>query len=153
MEEYTPKVMQYIKDPKNMGVIKDADGVGTVGNPTCGDVMKVYIKVAKRPCKSQIPKNKLQINSKSQISNSKPYEEYIEDIKVQTLGCGAAIATSSIITEMIKGKSLDEALKVSNKDVVNALGGLPKVKYHCSILAEEGIRKAIEDYRSRMNNK
>lgn len=124
---YSKKVMKYFMHPKNMGIIKDADGVGTVGNPRCGDVMKVYIKVKTRG------KN----------------VEYIDDIKVQTLGCGAAIASSSMMTEMVKGKSLGDALKLTDKEVAAELGGLPPVKLHCSVLAEEGIRKAIENYRSK----
>lgn len=158
MEQYSKKVMEYFTRPKNMGVIKDADGVGTVGNPRCGDVMKVYIKVGKRLLKisnfQSFDKLRTGFPISNKISNfksqkSEKTEEYIEDIKVQTLGCGAAIATSSIATEMVMGKSLEEALKVSNKQVADALGGLPKVKYHCSVLAEEGIKKAIEDYKKR----
>ena len=129
---YSPKVMKYFTNPKNMGKIEDADAIATVGNPKCGDVMKVFLKIAKR-------KNK---DGKT--------EEYIKDIKVQTLGCGAAIATSSIATELVKGKSLEEAWKLSNKTVIEELGGLPKVKYHCSVLAEDGIKKAIEIYRSKV---
>jgi len=159
---YSKEVMKYFKNPKNIGVIKDADGVGTVGNPRCGDVMKVYLKIGRRPVSGS---TKSQILNPKQISNSnvqnskklKSYklqadEEYIKDIKVQTLGCGAAIATSSIATEMVKGKSLDEALKITNKDVAEALGGLPPVKMHCSLLAQEGIQKAIEDYKLRIMN-
>lgn len=129
---YSKNVMKYFTNPKNIGVISNADAVSTVGNPKCGDVMKVYIKVAKR--------------FKDKKQNEKT-EEYIKDIKVQTLGCGAAIATSSIATEMVKGKSLDEALKITNKEVAEMLGGLPKVKYHCSVLAEDGIKSAILKYR------
>jgi len=125
---YSKNVMKYFKNPKNIGVISDADSVTTVGNPKCGDVMKVYIKIGKR------------------LKNSKQ-EEYIKDIKVQTLGCGAAIATSSIATEMVKGKSLNEALKITNNEVAEKLGGLPKLKYHCSILAEDGIKSAILKYK------
>jgi len=137
---YSKEVMKYFTKPKNIGVIKNADGVGTVGNPRCGDVMKVYIKVAERPCKCRMQ------NSECRM------EDYIKDIKVQTLGCGAAIATSSIATEMVNGKSLDEALKLTNKEVAKALGGLPPVKMHCSLLAEQGIKKAIEDYKARIKN-
>lgn len=126
---YSKKVMQYFTHPKNMGVIKNASAIATVGNPKCGDVMKVYLKVESR---------------KSKTKNQN--EEYIKDIKVQTLGCGAAIATSSIATEIVKGKTLDEAMKLTNKEVAKKLGGLPKVKYHCSVLAEQGIKKAIEKY-------
>jgi nitrogen fixation NifU-like protein len=128
---YSKNVMKYFTNPKNIGVISDADAVSIVGNPKCGDVMKVYIKVASRPL----------------ISKNSKTEEYIKDIKVQTLGCGAAIATSSIATEMVKGKSLNEALKITNKEVAEKLGGLPKLKYHCSILAEEGIKSAILKYK------
>ena len=135
---YSKKVMDYFLHPKNIGVIKNADGIGTVGNPRCGDIMKIYIRVGKRvPLKAQSSKLKAQ------------KEEYIKDIKVQTLGCGAAIATSSIITEMVKGKNLDDALKVSNLDVAKELGGLPPVKMHCSLLAKEGIESAIKDYRKK----
>jgi len=123
---YNKKVLKYFRHPKNIGRIKNPDGVGTVGNPTCGDIMKIYIKVGQK--------------------NGK---EFIKDIKVETLGCGAAIATSSIATELIKGKSLDQALKLTNKAVASALGGLPKIKMHCSVLAEEGIKKAIENYQKK----
>lgn len=114
--------MEHFRNPKNLGEIEDADGVGTVGNPNCGDVMKMYIK----------------------IKNDK-----IADIKFQTLGCGAAIASSSIATELVKGKSLDEALKLSSREIAEQMGKFPPAKYHCSVLAEEGIKKAIEDYRSK----
>jgi nitrogen fixation NifU-like protein len=114
--------MKHFSDPQNVGVIEDADGVGKVGNPTCGDVMEMYIKV----------KN-----------------DRVEDVKFRTFGCGAAIATSSIATEMIKGKTLDEAVKLSNKAVAEALGGLPAQKMHCSNLAADAVRAAIEDYWSK----
>ena len=123
---YNKKVLRYFRHPKNIGRIKNPDGIGTVGNPICGDIMKVYIKVGQ-----------------------KNGNYYIKDIKVETLGCGAAIATSSIATELIKGKSLDQALKLTNKAVADALGGLPKIKMHCSVLAEEGIKKAIESYKKK----
>lgn len=147
---YSKEVMKYFKNPKNIGVIKDADGIGTVGNPRCGDVMKVYLKVGQRPI---LGKSKIQItndkkNPKFKLQTIKKQEKYIKDIKVQTLGCGAAIATSSVITEMVKGKTLEEALKISNQAVTKKLGGLPAAKLHCSVLAEQGIRAAIEDYRS-----
>lgn len=119
---YTEKVMELFMNPKNVGRIEDADGIGEVGNPKCGDVMKIYIKVK---------------------------DGIIEDIKFETFGCAAAIATSSMVTEMVKGKTLEEALKVTNKDVAEALGGLPPQKIHCSLLAEEGIKAAIEDYYKR----
>lgn len=124
---YSEKVMDHFKNPRNMGEIKDPSGVATVGNPTCGDIMRMFIKVGKR-------------------TNG---QEYIEDAKFQTLGCGAAIATSSMATEMIIGKNLDEALSLSNKAVAEALGGLPPVKMHCSVLAEEAISKAIENYKQK----
>jgi nitrogen fixation NifU-like protein len=119
---YTEKVMDHFRNPRNMGVIDDADGVGEVGNPTCGDMMRITIKVK---------------------------DDHLEDIKFQTLGCGAAVATSSIVTEMAKGLTIDEALAISNKDVAEELGGLPTQKMHCSNLAADGLHKAIEDYRSR----
>jgi nitrogen fixation NifU-like protein len=119
---YTEKVMDHFRNPRNVGKIENPDGVGKVGNPTCGDVLHLYIKVT---------------------------DDRIEDVKFETFGCAAAIATSSIATEMIKGKKLDEALRISNKVVAEALDGLPPAKMHCSMLAEEAIKKAIEDYRSK----
>jgi nitrogen fixation NifU-like protein len=119
---YSEKVMDHFKNPRNLGEIEDADGVGTVGNPNCGDVMKIYIKV----------------------KNDK-----VDDIKFQTLGCGAAIASSSIATELVKGKSIKEALKLTSKEIAEQMGKFPPAKYHCSILAEEGIKKAIEDYKKK----
>jgi nitrogen fixation NifU-like protein len=123
---YTEKVMDHFRNPRNVGKIENPDGVGKVGNPTCGDVLHLYIKVK---------------------------DDRIDDVKFETFGCAAAIATSSIATEMIKGKRLDEALKISNKAVAESLDGLPPAKMHCSLLAEEGIRKAIEDYRSKQKAK
>ncbi|HHV19744.1 MAG TPA: Fe-S cluster assembly scaffold protein NifU [Thermoanaerobacterales bacterium] len=117
---YNEKVMDHFSNPRNVGEIPDADGVGTVGNPVCGDIMKIFIKVK---------------------------DNTIEDIKFKTFGCGAAIATSSMVTEMVKGKSLDEALKVNNKLVAEALGGLPPVKMHCSNLAADALHEAINDYK------
>jgi len=119
---YTEKVKDHFFHPRNVGEIKDADGVGTVGNPTCGDVMSIYIKVK---------------------------DEKIGDIKFKTFGCAAAIATSSILTEMAKGKTLNEALKITRDDVAHELGGLPAIKLHCSNLAADALKKAIEDYRSK----
>jgi nitrogen fixation protein NifU and related proteins len=116
---YSEKVMDHFMHPRNVGEIPDADGIGQVGNPICGDIMKMYIKVK---------------------------DNVITDVKFQTFGCGAAIATSSMATEMIKGKSLEEALKLTNKVVAEALGGLPAVKMHCSVLAEEAVQAAINDY-------
>ncbi|MCM8767742.1 MAG: iron-sulfur cluster assembly scaffold protein [Candidatus Omnitrophica bacterium] len=127
--DYTEKVLEYFRNPKNMGRIENPDGVGKVGNPICGDVMWIYIKVGK----------------------NENGEEIIEDIKFETFGCGAAIATSSVVTELAKGKTLKEAEKISNKDVVEFLGGLPPIKKHCSLLAEQGLQAAINDYRTRKN--
>ena len=120
---YSAKVMEHFSNPHNVGEIKDADGVGEVGNPKCGDIMRMYIKVD---------------------------NDVITDVKFMTFGCGAAIATSSMATEMVKGKSLEEALKLTNKAVAEALDGLPPVKMHCSVLAEEALRSAISDYYKRM---
>jgi nitrogen fixation NifU-like protein len=119
---YSEKVMDHFRNPRNVGRIENADGVGQVGNPICGDVMTIYLKIE---------------------------DGIIKDAKFETFGCGAAIATSSIATELIKGKTLEEALKVTNRVVVEALDGLPKNKIHCSVLAEEAIKKAIEDYLQR----
>jgi len=116
---YTDRVLDHFRNPRNMGEIPDADGVGTVGNPVCGDLMSIYIKVK---------------------------DNRIEDIKFKTFGCGAAIATSSMITELAKGKSLDEAMKISRGDVADNLGGLPPIKMHCSNLAADGLHAAIQDY-------
>jgi len=119
---YSDKVMEHFRNPKNMGEIKDADGVGTVGNPVCGDIMTIYIKVK---------------------------DDKIADIKFKTFGCGAAIATSSMITELAKGKTLDEALKITRDDVADELDGLPPIKMHCSNLAADALREAIKDYRKK----
>jgi nitrogen fixation NifU-like protein len=116
---YSEKVMEHFKNPRNVGEIENPDGVGHVGNPICGDIMELYIKVK---------------------------DDIIVDAKFRTFGCGAAIATSSMVTEIVKGKSIEEALKISNKAVVEALDGLPAVKMHCSVLAEEALKSAIEDY-------
>ncbi|MFA5125128.1 MAG: iron-sulfur cluster assembly scaffold protein [Patescibacteria group bacterium] len=124
---YTEKVMDHFSHPRNQGVIKDADGIGQVGNPVCGDVMKVYIKV----------------------EPDKKGEDAIGDIKFETLGCGAAIATSSMLTEMVKGKTIAEALKVGKLDIANELGGLPEAKLHCSILAHDALAAAVKDYESK----
>ena len=123
---YSKKVLQHFRHPKNMGVIKNPDGMATVGNPVCGDVMKIFIKVGSKN------------------------NEYIKDIKFQTLGCAAAIATSSIITELIKNKTLAYAMKLTNADIAKALGGLPKVKLHCSVLAAEALKKAIGNYQGKL---
>jgi len=121
-QAYSDKVMDHFLNPRNVGEISDASGIGSVGNPICGDVMKMFIKVE---------------------------NGVIVEARFKTYGCGAAIATSSMVTEMVKGKRLDEALNISNKAVADALGGLPAVKMHCSVLAEEALRAAIEDYRQR----
>lgn len=121
---YTPKVMEAFKNPHNYGKIKNADGVGQVGNPVCGDVMKLYIKISK--------------NQKNQ--------EIIKDIKFETFGCVAAIATSSMVTDLAKGKTIANALKISKDDIVKKLGGLPSVKYHCSILAVDALKEAVKNY-------
>lgn len=124
---YSKKVMEHFSKPHNQGTIKNADGVGTVGNPTCGDIMKLYIKVAK----------------------NKTDEEYIDDIKFETLGCGAAIATSSMVTDLAKGKTLKEAEKITRQNVADELEGLPPTKMHCSNLATDALHKAIEDYKNK----
>jgi nitrogen fixation NifU-like protein len=122
---YSEKVMDHFMNPRNVGDIADADGVGTEGNPTCGDVMKISIKVS---------------------------GGRIVDAKFRTFGCGAAIAVSSMITEMVKGKTLDEALAISKETVADELGGLPPQKMHCSNLGSDALRKAIEDYRSKQGS-
>ena len=119
---YSEKVMDHFTNPRNVGEIENADGIGEIGNAKCGDIMKMYLK----------------------IDNG-----IITDAKFKTFGCGAAIATSSMATEMIKGKSIDEALTLTNKAVIEALGGLPAVKVHCSVLAEEAVKSAIQDYYDR----
>ncbi len=123
MINYNKKVMEYFMKPKNAGKIKNADGIGRVGNMQCGDIMYVFIKIRKKGKK-----------------------EFIKDIKFQTLGCPAAIATSSAVTELAKGKTIDNAIKVTNKNVIKKLGSLPPIKYHCSLLAEEALGEAIYDY-------
>ena len=121
--DYTEQVMDHFMHPRNMGEMEDASGVGTVGNAKCGDIMRIYIKVE---------------------------NDVITDVKFKTFGCGAAIATSSKATEMVKGLTLAEAEKLTNKMVMEALGGLPPVKVHCSVLAEEALHAAIQDYRERL---
>ena len=121
---YSKKVLEHFMHPHNQGEIKNPDGTGIVGNPTCGDVMKIYIKV-----------------------KNKKTQEVISDIKFETLGCASAIATSSMVTDLAKGKTLTEALKISRDDVAEALEGLPPIKMHCSNLASEALTAAIEDYR------
>lgn len=119
---YSDKVLDHFSNPRNVGELPDADGVGEVGSPACGDIMKMYIKVDRG---------------------------VISDIRFKTFGCGAAVATSSMATELIKGKSIEDALKLTNKAVVEALEGLPPVKLHCSVLAEQAIKSAISDYYTR----
>lgn len=131
---YSKKVLDHFRNPQNMGEIKNPDGVATVGNPVCGDVMRLYIKVGKKPSFAKASKGK---------------EGYIKDIKFQTLGCAAAIAVSSILTTMVKGKPLKDVRKITNKTVIDALGGLPKAKIHCSVLVADALKKAIEDYRQK----
>lgn len=121
---YSKKVMDHFSHPRNVGEIAEADGVGEVGNPVCGDIMKIFIKVK---------------------------DNIIEDIKFNTFGCGAAIATSSMVTELAKGKTVDEALQLTNKAVAEALDGLPPVKMHCSNLAADGLKAAIVDYKKKHN--
>ncbi len=123
--DYTSKVIDYFRNPRNMGEIKNPDGIGKVGNPVCGDTMWIYITVK---------------------------DDIITDCKFKTFGCVAAIATSSVLTELAKGKTLDKALEITNKDVADELGGLPAIKMHCSLLAEEGLRSAIDDYRKKSSN-
>lgn len=119
---YSKKVIDHFQNPRNQGKIENPDGVGQVGNPVCGDIMKVYIKVK---------------------------DNKISDIKFETLGCGAAIATSSMITELARGKTLEEAVKISRQDIADELGGLPAVKMHCSNLAADALKKAVEDYKKK----
>ncbi|MFC1871560.1 Fe-S cluster assembly scaffold protein NifU [Chloroflexota bacterium] len=122
---YNEKVMEHFRNPRNVGEMENPDGVGHVGNPVCGDIMELYIKVN---------------------------DNNITDAKFKTFGCGAAIATSSMVTELVKGKSISEALEISNRAVAEALDGLPPVKMHCSVLAEEALKSAIEDYLSKSKN-
>ena len=124
MALYTETVMDHFTHPRNLGEIPDADGVGEVGNAKCGDIMKMYLKIK---------------------------DNRIEDAKFETFGCGSAIASSSMATELIKGKTIEEALAVTNKQVVDALGGLPAYKLHCSVLAEESIKAAVKNYYDRNN--
>lgn len=120
--KYTERLLEHFRNPRNVGVIEDADGVGRVTSPVCGDIMGLYIKVK---------------------------DEKIVDVKFQTFGCAAAIASSSVLTELIKGKTINETLEITNKRIIDTLGGLPEEKVHCSVLAEDGVKKAIEDYKLR----
>ncbi|MBP5159781.1 MAG: Fe-S cluster assembly scaffold protein NifU [Lachnospiraceae bacterium] len=122
MALYSEKVMEHFRNPRNVGVIENADGVGEVGNAKCGDIMKMYLKIE---------------------------DDIIKDVKFETFGCGSAIASSSMATEMIKGKPVSEAMKLTNKAVAEALDGLPDYKMHCSVLAEEAIKSALDDYHSK----
>ena len=126
MSLYTDKVMDHFEHPRNVGVIEDADGIGEVGNPLCGDIMKMYLKID---------------------------DDIITDVKFETFGCGSAIASSSMATELIKGKPVSEALQLTNKAVAEALDGLPDYKMHCSVLAEEAIKNALDDYHSKQAKK
>ena len=119
---YSEKVLDHFRNPRNVGEIEDADGVGTVGNPVCGDMMSIYIKVE---------------------------DDRIADVKFRTFGCGAAIATTSMTTELAKGKTLDEAMEITRQDVADELGGLPPVKMHCSNLAADALHEAIKDYKKK----
>ena len=128
---YNKKVMEHFLRPRNMGSMKNPSGIGRVGNPVCGDVMELYLKITK----------------------DKKGEDYIADAKFKTFGCGAAIASSSMMTEMIKGKTLKQAKKLTNLAVAEALGGLPPVKRHCSVLAREALQSALKDWQNRLKNK
>jgi len=151
MEEYSEEVLDHFYNPRNVGEIKDADGVGEVGNMKCGDVMHIYIKVGKRATSQRSAVSGQQ--EEQQTADSKlQTEEYIKDVKFKTLGCAAAIATSSMMTELVKSKTLEEAAKVSKDDINVALGILPKQKYHCSMLSADGIQRAIADYKSKNVN-
>ena len=127
---YSQKVLDHFKNPRNQGSMKNPDAVAKKGNPVCGDVMKMYLKIGRK----------------------KSGEEFIEDIKFETLGCAAAIATSSILSEIAKGKTLDKALKLTKDDIVKELGGLPAPKVHCSMLGVDALREAIMNYQSRIIN-
>lgn len=131
VSKYNKKVLKEFTNPKNMGEIKNANGIGKIGNPTCGDILWVYIKVEK----------------------DKKGEEILTDIKFKTFGCAAAIATSSMITKLAKGKKLSEVEKINYKDIVDALGGLPNIKIHCSAMASQALKKAIEDYKNKIQIK
>ena len=126
MSQYSEKVMDHFANPRNVGEIENADGIGKVGNAVCGDIMNLYLRVE---------------------------NNVITDAKFKTFGCGAAIATSSMVTELVKGKTIDEALAITNRAVAEALGGLPPIKMHCSVLAEEALRSAIDDYLKKQQDK
>lgn len=124
--DYSKILLDHFFHPHNMGKIEDADGIGVVGNPNCGDVLKLYLKIK---------------------------DNIISDIKFETLGCAAAIGVSSVLTEMVKGKTIEEALKIKNADIIKELGGVPSVKVHCSVLGEQALAKAIEDWQKKQNSK
>jgi len=126
MSLYSEKVMDHFANPRNVGEIENADGIGKVGNAVCGDIMNLYLRVE---------------------------NNVITDAKFKTFGCGAAIATSSMVTELVKGKTIDEALAITNRAVAEALGGLPPIKMHCSVLAEEALQSAIDDYLKKQRDK
>ena len=126
MALYSEKVMDHFRNPRNVGVLEDANGIGEVGNAKCGDIMKMYLKIE---------------------------DDIVQDVKFETFGCGSAIASSSMATELIKGKPVQEAMSLTNKAVAEALDGLPDYKMHCSVLAEEAIRSALEDYQNRTGKK
>ncbi len=126
MALYSEKVMDHFRNPRNVGILEDANGIGEVGNAKCGDIMKMYLKIE---------------------------DDIIQDVKFETFGCGSAIASSSMATELIKGKPVSEAMQLTNKAVAEALDGLPAYKMHCSVLAEEAIQKALDDYHSRQEEK
>lgn len=127
---YSKKVIKHFTNPKHFGEIKNADGVGKVGNPACGDIMILYIKVEK-----------------------KGKNEIIKDVKFHTLGCAAAIATTDIVCDLVKGKTIKQALKIKNQDIINGLDDLPPIKIHCSLLAEQGLKAAIKNYEDKKNEK
>lgn len=140
--QYSKKVINHFKNPKNQGVIKNADAVGEKGNPVCGDVMKIYLKIGKQESKK----------ARKPIQQAQGKQEnYIKDIKFETLGCVAAIAVSSALTEVVKGKTLDEALKINKDTIVKKLGGLPELKIHCSMLGIEALQDAIDRYLKTLN--
>jgi len=126
MSQYSDKVMDHFMHPRNVGEMENPDGIGRIGNPVCGDIMEMYIKVK---------------------------DNIITDVKFKTFGCGAAIATSSMATELIKGKTIEDAIKITNKAVAEALGGLPPIKMHCSVLAEDALKSAIDDYLKKTTGK
>ena len=146
--EYSKKVMQEFLHPKNMGEIKNPDGIGKIGNPVCGDVMWVYIKIGHRSVYPKEVREPLR-GPKLQNKGAKITEEYLKDIKFKTFGCTAAIASSSMITQLVKGKTFEEAQKIGIKDIAKSLKGLPPIKMHCTSMAAEGLKLAIKDYKEK----